>query len=306
MITSQIASTALGNTISNAVNKKFRKFIFTLNNYEEDDINSISQYFSETSKKYIFGKEIAPKTGTKHLQGYVEFKNQKTIITIKNNCKSLFKAHFEPAKGSLEHNYNYCSKENEFFTNIVMPEKIKVLKSEDLYSWQKSLINILDITPNNRTIIWIYDKYGNMGKTSLLKYLFNYYNCIFTTGGKQSDVLNLCLNNQDKLLLPKCIVIWALTRSFDYSYLNYGTMETIKDGIICNTKYETKSFICNSPHLVVMANELPNLEKMSLDRWELFVINPNRELERLPRQTLRQSDACKCSASFVCGFVDDD
>lgn len=50
--------------------------------------------------------------------------------------------------------------------------------------------------------------------------------------------------------------------------ISYDTLECIKNGMVCNTKYETGVKLFNPPHVIVFANELPSdTEKLSADRW---------------------------------------
>lgn len=60
---------------------------------------------------YVFGKEVAPTSGTVHLQGYVYFKNGRTVVSVR---KALAGAHIEVAKGSAEQNRVYCCKGGDF------------------------------------------------------------------------------------------------------------------------------------------------------------------------------------------------
>lgn len=78
---------------------------FTLNNYTEDDI---AQLQALDCKYMVFGKEIAPETGTPHLQGYVYFKSERYF----NGVRKLFKWHVEPAKGSPSSNLCYAGKDS--------------------------------------------------------------------------------------------------------------------------------------------------------------------------------------------------
>ena len=272
---SQKSLSVEGNSDSSTVTMRSRKYVFTLNNYEEDNISQISQYLGKYSKEYIFGKEVGEKTETPHLQGYIEFPNDKKFIEIKNQCEALGRAHFIKAKGTAKQNYDYCSKEGDFYTNIEIPRPLKIIS--DLFPWQNTLAEMLKNEPDDRSVIWIYDDLGNNGKSCFLKWCVMNLNCIFTTGGKGSDILNLCMNNKDKLLKNNCLVMWSCARETDYDHIRYGIIETIKDGIICNTKYEAHSFICNSPHVLILANEMPNMQKLTKDRWKIFTIE-NKEL----------------------------
>jgi len=43
--------------------------------------------------------------------------------------------------------------------------------------------------------------------------------------------------------------------------------------MITNTKFETGVKVFNPPHIVVLSNEYPDTEKVSLDRWCIKEIN---------------------------------
>lgn len=64
------------------------------------------------------GKEIAPITGTPHLQGYCIFKKPMLLTGV---TKLLARAHWDVAKGSAEQNFNYCSKDGSFVEHGIRP-----------------------------------------------------------------------------------------------------------------------------------------------------------------------------------------
>lgn len=95
-----------------------RKWVFTLNNYTEEEVEHIKSLSTDLSAKNIrylcFGKEIAPSTGTPHLQGYIEFINPvrppRVSAVLGRRCRN------KKANGTAEQNRVYCSKEEgEFF-----------------------------------------------------------------------------------------------------------------------------------------------------------------------------------------------
>lgn len=101
-------------------NKKHIKFIFTWNNYPED----FDKYLFALEARYLIaGKEIGPKCGTPHLQGYCEFDRQmrigefaklvwaKTCVEEGNRSTGISK--FEPAYSTP---IDYCSKDGDVFT----------------------------------------------------------------------------------------------------------------------------------------------------------------------------------------------
>ncbi len=66
----------------NPIKGQHRRWIFTLNNYTEIELGGLQSeeiYFSFI----LFGKEIAPTTGTPHLQGYFELPKKKTLGGLK-------------------------------------------------------------------------------------------------------------------------------------------------------------------------------------------------------------------------------
>lgn len=84
---------------------RFRSWCFTLNNFEDSD----HVWLSEVQAVYmVYGEEIAPTTGTPHLQGYVYLANGKTESAAR---KSFPRCHLAVAKGTAKQNREYCTKE---------------------------------------------------------------------------------------------------------------------------------------------------------------------------------------------------
>jgi len=83
-------------------------YVFTINNYIFDDIQRMINVGNQ--KYLIFGFEIAPDTGTPHIQGCVVFYNHVHWTSFK---KQMPRAWFEPMRGTVDHNFVYTGKENE-------------------------------------------------------------------------------------------------------------------------------------------------------------------------------------------------
>lgn len=94
---------------------KSRNFVFTVNNYTKEDID----FYQGIECKYVvFGYEVAPETGTKHLQGYIMFNNPRSVKSI----VSVLRGHIEVAQGNPRSNYNYCTKGGDFYERGVRPK----------------------------------------------------------------------------------------------------------------------------------------------------------------------------------------
>ena len=89
-----------------------KRWAFTLNN-PTDQSESKLRSLAEQVQYIIWGKEIAPGTGTPHLQGYLELTSKKTIRGLKKLI-GVSTVHLEIAKGSLEQNQTYCKKDGQW------------------------------------------------------------------------------------------------------------------------------------------------------------------------------------------------
>lgn len=132
--------------------------------------------------------------------------------------------------------------------------------------WQQEILNLIDTIPNKRSINWIYDNVGNSGKSYLTKYLHLKKKAYVVTGGKNQDIY-YGYNYQDT-------VIFDLSRTTpDEMNHIYNVIENFKNGYFLSTKYETRPVNFKSPHVIVMSNKMPDITKMSMDRWDIKVLN---------------------------------
>ena len=260
-------------TVSNPSSKS-RKWCLTLNNYTDKEYTDTHKYLVSKKWKWIIGKEIGDKKETPHLQMYIEGKNAILFKTIK---KAFPRAHIEQAKGSLRQNYDYCSKENNFITNIDFRSKEekwmddlkqKILDEEypevKFKPWQKEVIDILDKKPHPRHIHWYYEKTGNVGKSWLCKYIALKYNVIICSG-KKADIFNQVKACLDKMIEPRIILLDIPRTSQDY--INYTAIEELKNGMIYSGKYEGGQCLFRRPHIIAFSNSKPDTSACSADRW---------------------------------------
>nr|WDW25898.1 MAG: replication-associated protein [Cressdnaviricota sp.] len=85
----------------------YRNWVFTINNWSEDDIESIEKW---NVKYVIYGKEVG-ESGTPHLQGYVELDKVGRFSAVK---KLHGTAHWEQRLGTQEEAIAYCMKDGDF------------------------------------------------------------------------------------------------------------------------------------------------------------------------------------------------
>ncbi len=88
---------------------KSRNWCFTLNNYTDVDLKKIDAWHELNKDNYIiYGREKSA-SGTKHLQGFVHFKNNNAASAVK---RFMPRAHIERCKGTPAENIAYCTKED--------------------------------------------------------------------------------------------------------------------------------------------------------------------------------------------------
>lgn len=266
----QVGTTKLGNTKPIS---KGRKWCFTLNNYTEVEYNVLKTTLELKQWKYIIGKECGT-NGTSHLQGYIECKNAIPFNTLKNLVP---KAHIEKAKGNQKQNLIYCSKENDFITNLdyIKAKPIKdPLQYKKLFDFQKEILEIIKTEPDDRKIYWYWDNKGCKGKTTLAKHICMNYNALYVQG-KSSDI-KYGVTDMIQKRGEIDIIIMGLPRSYE-KFVSYDAIESIKDGIFYSTKYESGMCIFNSPHVFIFANFRPDIYKLSQDRWVITCLDEEDE-----------------------------
>lgn len=90
---------------------RVRNFCITCNNYTEATIDALKSL--EIIKYGLLGREIAPTTGMKHLQGYIQLTKQQTLKALQKKLTKVgVKCALFVAKGDYKANYAYCSKDD--------------------------------------------------------------------------------------------------------------------------------------------------------------------------------------------------
>lgn len=237
---------------------------FTLNNYNSSDINMLTKLFNEYCYMYAFQEEIG-QSGTPHLQGVISCKKPTRDTVFCNK-----KIHWEKP-GNVKECYIYCTKKesrsgNTYLKNYELPYEITL----SLYTWQVDIINKISKPPNDRDVIWVWSRHGNVGKSTFCKYMVVNYDAIFLSKGKYSDIINI-IHKEDLRL--KRIVVVDLPRN-NGNKVSYDAIEAIKNGMICNTKFETGYKVFDPPHIIVFSNNEPEYDKLSEDRWCVINIDP--------------------------------
>jgi len=274
-VVKQVKTEPIKEIVKSKRNVQRKYWAFTLFYKDYCEVERVETILYGLCDKYIIGKETCPNTGRLHLQGFVGFKGKGKRF---NEIESLFKWHIEPCKGSEEQNVKYCSKDKNYIKHG-FPLDVTVI--ENLRPYQSEIVNIVKGKPNDRLVYWYYDSKGNIGKSAMCKYLIKTFNSLLITGGKKSDIINVVYNAKDEISYGRCNSVVIDIPRTEHNACSYQAIEEIKNGMICNTKYETGSFIFNAMHVIVFSNFMPDITKLSMDRWKISEILPDYTIKNV-------------------------
>lgn len=266
----------LGNTISKTTKEKERinpnnRWCGTLNNYTLENLEHLEQYFNSLCKRWVIGKEKG-ESGTPHLQIAIVC-NKRVRPTETFKIKGI---HWEKMISTEDKAMLYCMKDGDY-TGVMLPKVAKPIRYIiPNRPYQQFILNVIKQEPDERKVYWFYETMGGVGKSSFCKYLCGHHDAIYIDEGKKADIINVIYN---RYIAKKDIelVVFDIPRCNGNS-VSYKAIETVKNGVINNTKYETGNAIFNSPHMVVFSNEPPDRSKLSNDRWEIYKILDNFEI----------------------------
>lgn len=96
-----------------------KHWVFTLNNYTEDEYTSIRELFNSDLVEYIVVGRETGDSGTPHLQGYVCFRTRKRLSQVKNAVGQ--RVHAEKARGTPTQASDYCKKDGQYEESGALP-----------------------------------------------------------------------------------------------------------------------------------------------------------------------------------------
>lgn len=245
--------------------------------------------FNLIAKKWVFQKEKGHKTGYEHYQCRISLRKK----TTKNSLLKLFDDvkpnYLEPtsAENAKNDNVFYVIKED---TRIEGPWKSTDPKPKfiprqfrnikDLYPMQQT---ILDSTPDSRCVDVISDTQGENGKTVAAFLAYYRKNAEYVPPMNDAQKLIefiFCIIDECEDDKTPDMFIFDLPRSMskDCLYGMYSAIEQLKNGFIYDTRYKGKRRWINSPAIWVFTNEVPDVSRLSADRWRIWNINDKKEL----------------------------
>lgn len=268
--TTEITENSLGNiqtsSFSSEDTKGFQanKWFFTYHIKDNETFEIAFERLkplTEFCDKYVWSEEYGKSNNTPHIQGAFILKNK-----IRYRAKTLQSNYFLNGVTLRKlKNWNaafeYCIKENnKIYTNVKIPEPVKIISEDKLYKWQKKIIDYIQKEPDDREILWICGKQG-CGKTQFIKYLVINFDAIILNG-KPSDMKNGIIDYKSKNNDTPKLIVSNIGFDKDLSLLHYSGYEDIKDMCFYSGKYEGGMICGNNPHLLIFSNGKPITENV--------------------------------------------
>lgn len=141
--------------------------------------------------------------------------------------------------------------------------------------WQKDVLDTVEGTADKRTIHWIWENQGNVGKSYLATYLKLTRGALVMESGKKMDMAFIFAQDPAEIVIINLSRTSAPVDGKDYLSGVYSLCENLKDGMVMSAKYESKVVAFKVPHVFIFANWEPDYTKWSADRYNVINIGPS-------------------------------
>lgn len=229
--------------------------------------------WKEFGVKRASPKERASNGGT--MKNVYKVEAIELAVELHNNKNDCMGAVIETIGDSALFCYNSIEREIvRLLTNKKKQEALKIYKEleyKDLYEWQKLVINKLAVQ-NERKILWVWEKVGNIGKSFLANFIVAHYNAFLVTSGKSSDIIH-AFNNEEIVVCDYARTKEKVDEHGTSTTINYELIEGFKNGRYFSGKYDSQIKIFPPCSVVCFANFAPEWSKLSLDRWDELNLN---------------------------------
>lgn len=215
--------------------------------------------------------------------------------------------HGEEILAAIDEGMNLCDLERAFFTDFLRygaairslymsltQQKARKIALErysnvEWRPWQKDCLSMIESEieqPNPRVVHWFWEQRGAMGKSFLAGFLQLKYNALLLEAGKKADLAYTLANALSGSDVPIVVCDFVRTTQPSEELTSNGTtnnwffnvyafLESVKNGRVLSTKYESRTLILPKPPVVIcFANWRPQTEVMSADRWHIVQIMP--------------------------------
>jgi len=249
----------------------------------EDEIVVASALRSD-AQHWEFSEEACPTSGRRHYQGRVVMAKKVRMGGLKQHFPALEKAHWSLTSGINAKNFTYTHKN---YTHLRGPwtdkdpnpqektDDVRIIEQYGLWPWQAAIYASCEAqkerkTRDRRSINFLIDRTGNTGKGTFKVYMaYHRYAKIMRPFANVKDFMGFAIDNQHHAY------ICDIPRTVDQKKLRefYSGLETIKDGVVDDSRFKHRQLIMERPCIWVFSNQDPDMKALSADRYKCWVIN---------------------------------
>lgn len=236
--------------------------------------NEIQNWLTQYTKKWAFQLEEG-KTGYKHWQIRFSLKEKKR----KSELIKLIgeKWHVTPTSSGGSKTFDYVIKTDTRIEGpwtdadepIYIPRQYRITP----YPWQQDIIDNIGVW-DTRTINVIYDKHGNIGKSTIVGHI-----CSQRLAGlipPLNDYRDLLASVLDRPTYSMYLIDMPKAIKKENLFNFWSAIETIKNGYAFDTRYKYREKWFDSPNIWVFSNQVPETSMLSNDRWKIWEIHENK------------------------------
>jgi len=175
---------------------------------------------------------------------------------------------------------------NDYYHDKMIEEMKEDFEGITWRPFQQTILDICKGKADARAIYIIEDvdtvkngvikRSGNIGKSHVCDKLDLDYNVIIADG-KKDNIFNQIKCHQEKGLNPNVIILDIPRQGKDY--INYGALESIKNGLIYSGKYEGAKVRYYKPHMFILTNFRVDISQWSSDRIR-FIDTKNGKISK--------------------------
>lgn len=256
-----------GNTKTPGPKNQYYRFFIVIPHEEAIKPEILSKHFKEIGcKKFSFQLEKGDSTGYLHWSCEVSLVHKEYMACFKN-LLGFHNAHIEPTKNYFAAK-NYNSKLETRELGPFDQDSVFIETIVNLRPWQVSLKDELlkPVEYFSRKIIWMYNNTGNYGKSEFARYMLVMHNACVFQNAKTSDIAYALGKD------PKIILFDLPRQSEDQFNFNYSLIESLKNGLIFSSKYESGTKVFNKPHICILANNAPDRSALTSDKWDIRIV----------------------------------
>lgn len=254
--------------------KPRKRWCFRLSNHTKKDLEDLED-LTGVAKRWIWQEEIGDETGTHHIQGAIEFLKATRPIERIGKILGHKRTKWMIMKGNLQDQY-YCAKDDTRKPNgkrvkFNWPRPIQQVTQEMLRPNQRIIADRYiedEDAIHGRKIHWYWEPDGEWGKSFVTKYMVDQMGAMVVSSASKDVLYAVATYVEENGDAPR-IVIYDVPRC-NQGAVSYQSLEAIKNGLFFSPKFKSAMVRFNSPHIVVFANEQPDYQKLSSDRWVIF------------------------------------